>query len=444
MILAHYFPPFPLSIDNQSAASDHYTVENLFRNGDGSKYYSVGGYLRDRPLPTPLWRDRFWIFINYAIEIERARLIGVDAFGVDLIQLGRGRYFNEVEMLIYTANQYDDFYIVPEPGMVSLKRSEPAELADYLGSLKTNRSIYRLPDDRMLVAPFAPDKAGVNYWRSVLDRCASNGAPIALLPVLLNPGAAAEEFAPLSYGLSSWGDRSPEGRDPKSAYGQTAHSPIWMMPVTPQELEAEDSAFWETENTSLFRHQWMQAIDKGYDLAQLVTWNDYSETSEVSPSFSTQFLFYDLAAFYGEWFKTGRAPQIETDAIYYSHRRQIVEIPGPSVAGESALRTWGPQRPVNHVEMLALLKAPARIQIKLGDRVFSRAANGGVAVFTVDAAPGRPRFSILRDGASVVELESAWEIEAGPAKFDATYVGGSSTRDVKIPYRDEIEQALHG
>src|SRR5262249_38985480 len=66
-LVAHYFPPLPLSLDNKPAAEDYWTAEYLRRSGEGNKYYRQGGYTRQRPLPVGPWPSRYWREINAAI-----------------------------------------------------------------------------------------------------------------------------------------------------------------------------------------------------------------------------------------------------------------------------------------------------------------------------------------------------------------------------------------
>ena len=123
--------------------------------------------------------------------------------------------------------------------------------------------------------------------------------------------------------------------------------------------------FGKPENTRLFEHEWQQAIFGGFQYAQLITWNDFSETTEVSPGIETQFLFYDLTRYYSAWFKSGKRPEIYKDAIYYCHRNQIIEPDYSPVQGEAPMHLHG-VLVSNKVEMLAFLIAPATLQIELG------------------------------------------------------------------------------
>src|ERR1700722_1374635 len=44
-VFAHYFHPFPLSIDNNPAAKDYYNAQYLSKTGESNKWLKQGGYL---------------------------------------------------------------------------------------------------------------------------------------------------------------------------------------------------------------------------------------------------------------------------------------------------------------------------------------------------------------------------------------------------------------
>ena len=51
LVFAHYFPPFPISIDNVDPSNDYYARNYLTIDGENGKYAQYGGFLRDRPVP---------------------------------------------------------------------------------------------------------------------------------------------------------------------------------------------------------------------------------------------------------------------------------------------------------------------------------------------------------------------------------------------------------
>ncbi|WP_448699237.1 hypothetical protein [Streptomyces avidinii] len=79
LVFAHYFTPYPLSLDNAAADRDYYTRNYLDPDGESGKHGRYGGLLRDRPLPvTPKGGD--WEYANLQQEVRTARAAGIDGF----------------------------------------------------------------------------------------------------------------------------------------------------------------------------------------------------------------------------------------------------------------------------------------------------------------------------------------------------------------------------
>jgi hypothetical protein len=201
-----------------------------------------------------------------------------------------------------------------------------------------------------------------------------------------------------------------------------------MLPIAPQDERPNSSIYWESNNTRLFRKLWEAAIETDAPQVHLITWNDFSETTSVEPSSDSQFVFYDLAAYYISWFKLGKRPRITKDAIYYTHRRQLVHDGQVAIEGDRPMKRLGTTEVANNIELLAFLTAPAKLQIQIADNVYFLDADEGVQEFQVPATFGRPTFRIIRNEVEVQRVTSAWEISNTLDRDDFTYYGGSSSR----------------
>ena len=433
-VFFHYFPPFPLSFSNQPRGRDHYDDQYLRREGENNRYANVGGYLRERPMAVGPWQSQYWRQINYAIEILRARLTGADGYMVDILRLRSDPTWERIRDLFATSGAItQDFHIAPEPDAAALKNINPEALVETLLDLADSPAAYRLRDGRLLVAPFNAENYPPSFWRTVVDEMAHRGAPIALLPVFLSPLRNAAAFAQFSYGLSYWGSKDvmavEAGNDDSIRRQLGSISPIFMQPITPQDARPKSAAFSESNNTVLFRELWMKAIRNNVPYVQVITWNDYSESTEIAPSSGIQFLFYDLATYYITWFKTGREPRIVRDAIYYSHRRQVVA-PGMVIhAGDTPMQLRGATPVHNQIELVALLTQPAVLQIEIAGKRFDQRSQAGLATLQAPATLGRPIFRIVRNDRVELEKISDWEIGERTDVADPLYVGGSSTRN---------------
>jgi hypothetical protein len=246
---------------------------------------------------------------------------------------------------------------------------------------------------------------------------------------------AARDVVDISDGLTDWGIRDVARLEAqRSAPLRHMKTRVWMQPIAPQDERPKVPAFSEADNTAMFRASWQEAFRQDADYIHLVTWNAYAEATEVGPSTGIQFLFYDLTRYFIDWYKAGEPPRITRDAIYYSHRTQIFDPDRPPRPGDQSYKDVGPSPVSNKIEMVAMLTAPAEIEIQIGAAHVRHAYGAGLAVLTAASKPGRPIFRIFRNNEVVVEKVSDWTIDTAPAAANPVYFGGSSTRAfVKVP-----------
>ena len=123
------------------------------------------------------------------------------------------------------------------------------------------------------------------------------------------------------------------------SYPETVHSTygkIFMMPVDPQQFRPRDFAFTEAGNSGAFRNAWSSAIQGDSDWIQLVTWNDYSESSQVAPYTDATLRrdigtgYYDLNGYYAAWFLTQQQPTVTHDVLYYFYRKELTTAAAPA------------------------------------------------------------------------------------------------------------------
>ena len=324
------------------------------------------------------------------------------------------------------------FKIAFEPGMVGLGTDiDPQRLSQALLTLNECPASYHLADGRLLVAPFAAERKPPEFWRDVTRLLDAKGVKMAFLPVFLNPAKFAADFRDMSYGISYWGDG--DVNSVESANSQNFHHslatmwPVIMDPVRPQDVRPKSSIFWEAENTKLYRTMWETAINDGANYVQVITWNDLSESTEIEPGSAIQYVYYDFTAYYIDWFKTGSAPKIISDAIYYSSRSQITQLVQPP-EGQQPMRLLGRTPVENNIEMVAFLTAPGLMKISIDGKVYEKEAKAGMSVFSVPASWGRPSFEVVRAGKTVAAVDAHYAIKHDPNREDPLYYGGSSNR----------------
>lgn len=438
-VFAHYFSPFPLSIDNQPPDKDYYAVNYLSPAGEGDKWSFCGGFIRERPLPVePGAEGSDWVGRNFDIEVRRAVTMGLDGFTFDILTTN-GVLWDRLKELLDSAQRVDGgFKIALMPDMYSTFHGTDAEArAQFVSAIKevaSHPAVYRLTDGRLVISPFATDARTPDWWVSVIDELKSAGIEVALVALYVSPwGNNTKDLkakVPSLYGTSSWGPRSLEGGLGMKGSAKDAHDlgVLWMAPVAPQDSRPKDLIFTEATNSAAFRALWESAIDGGADWVQLITWNDYSEDSEISPSSQIHGAFYDLSAYYATWFKTGSPPKIVRDALYYFHRAQSMSAAPDLTKQKKAYEAVNGTTAVDDIELVAMLTAPGTLEIAIGGKTQKKDVGAGMQTFQVPLEEGTPTFRLVRGGATVTEVTSSSPISNTIVYQDPLYhAGGSMT-----------------
>lgn len=424
-VIAHYFPPYPLTIGAYEGERDYYAQHYLRREGENGKFAPWGGMLRQRPLQGPRARNQRQSDLR--VEVARAARIGIDVFGVDLLKLD-GKVAEVVPALLEAAQETDPrFRIAIQPDMSSLRKVTLDELVAYLLDFAKHPAAFRSADGRLVVMPFRTEARPPEFWQSLIDRMAGAGEPVAFIPFFVDPSGA-RGYAPFSAAAMRGHTADATGGLAQRSFGLRAIAegyPAWIANAAPQDSRAKYGVAWEAEGSRALTGAVRAGIEGGASGLHFMTWNDYTEATEVQPSTATRFAFYDLAAYHIAWFKTGAPPRIERDGFIGLHRRQLFR-PENRALG----RPWRVRgRPVvDIVEMTAFLTAPAELAITTGGKTYREKANAGLHRFAVPAAVGPVSMSIARAGKTLAACRSPWAIEAEPNRQDPLYAGFSSLR----------------
>ncbi|OIJ66049.1 glycoside hydrolase family 71 protein [Streptomyces mangrovisoli] len=427
LVFAHYFPPYPLSLDNQPADRDYYTRNYLTPQGEQGRHAAYGGLLRDRPLPVRPATGN-WQLADLEREVRTARDAGIDGFTVDILSL-TGTNRQRVDLLLRAAHRVDPhFRIVLMPDMTSL-HTDPRTLADQLAVLAESPSAYRLDDGRLVVSPFKAEAHDPAWWSQVIARLRERGIGTALVPVFLDFRAHAAAFAPISHAFSSWGNRSYTGQTGVAGDVRLAHSlgKKWMQAVSVQDVRPNQGVYDEAGNTATLRSTWNHAISDGADWVQLTTWNDYSEGSQFAPSLHNGHTYLDISSYYLTRFKTGNWPRIVRDTVYITSRVQFADASAP-LQPQLMRPRQGTAPPRDQVEFLTFLTAPATVSARVGGVPRVYRAPIGVHAEDLPLGPGLSRASVRRAGTQVASATTRYPARRTVEVQDLQYYGVSSRR----------------
>jgi Glycosyl hydrolase family 71 len=436
-VFAHYFYPFPVSIDNAAAANDYYNSEYLNPQGESGKWKKQGGFLRQRPLPVSPSSDSQWQLLNMESEVRRAIARGITGFTIDVMGVNEATDSNSaLHLMLAAAHAVDSrFKIVVMPD-ISVLKSDTNSVVKIIASVANSPAAYRLSDGRLVVSAF---DAGLNlpsWWETVIGQLDAQGIKVAFVPTFLGWTHDADTFAAFSYGYGDWGTATAASGsamvgDPKIVHD--TYGKIFMMPVDPQQYRPKDFLFWEAGNSAAFRNAWMSSINGDADWVQLVTWNDFSESSEIAPSTDVTLRrdigtgYYDLTGYYAAWFLTGKQPTIDHDVLYYFYRRETSTAAGPAQSQKDYIATGVAE---DDIELLAFLTAPGVVKITIGGKTYTQSAAAGVTSFKIASQPGTPIFTLARSGADVFSVTGGVQIYGASGLpsgvIDLTYWSGSA------------------
>jgi hypothetical protein len=436
-VFAHYFHPFPVSIDNQPPATDYYNAQYLARTGESSKWLAQGGYLRQRPLGVTPNSNPNWQQLNMEGEVQAAIARGITGFTFDSMAVSDATdSASDLHLMLAAAQAVDSrFKIVIMPDMTALGTDADA-VVQIIAAVAGSPAAYHLSDGRLVVSPFDASLNTPAWWQSVIGQLSAQGIQIALVPTFLGWAGEASAFSAFSYGFSDWGSATVDGADALEGGPAIVHSTykkIFMMPVDPQQYRPKDFLYWEAGNSAALREAWNDSIQGDADWVQLVTWNDFSESSPIQPVTDATLQrnigtgFYNLTGYFASWFLTGQQPTITHDVLYYFYRREPVT---GAASGQSQLATVYSGTAENSIELLAFLTSPGVLKITIGGTTYTQNAAAGIASFKIASQPGTPVFTLSRGGSDVFSFQGGVQIY-GPSGLpstvqDLTYWSGSA------------------
>jgi hypothetical protein len=164
--------------------------------------------------------------------------------------------------------------------------------------------------------------------------------------------------------------------------------------------------------TERLRGVWADMIRDQASLLQLVTWNDYTENTNLAPAFNTRYTIYDLTGYFIDWWRRGEPPVPEQDRVYLTYAKYPRDARGwPFRIGVRSDR---------RLEVLTILTEPATV--RLPGREIRYQAPAGLHVADFPVTPGPVSAEVVRDGAVVVRLESPEPITDRPFREDNAMV----------------------
>lgn len=420
--------------------------------GFGSAYFGSGSVMRNQPIPLPQSVTATYV-TTYAqaeqdllSDVTLAAQIGIDAF---LLNCWYGpedfRWRAQMIGMFDAADTYSSqnpagFAVVPNiDSYIMAARLQqnpndpvavPETVADNFATFKTRRSFMKM-GSRYVIGAFGVEALPLTRYRRFLDRLHNaHNMDVYFTGVFVDPTQRAN-YAPILQLYSRW------SVDPYSQVSSEAADKSWanklgigfMSDVSqsydrPLSFIASETGGFQTEINT-----WTRAISDGAQAVNIITWNDHSEGTNLRPNTGSQYAFYDIAAYYIAWYKTGVKPAITRDVLYYSHRMH------PTTAAPDTTKQATPYKSKNNfplenkVYLVGFLTKAATMEIRSGGKLYQQAADPGIQAMSAPlAANDLPQFMLVRNKQTTISMLSAFQTRAGDMWQDLLYRAGGSTR----------------
>jgi glucan endo-1,3-alpha-glucosidase len=370
---------------------------------------------------------------GYEREIQEAQAAGIDGFALD-----EGAYddpvwfyYNINTALIYRAAEelntgFKLFFSVDFANTDSIVHM----ISTYAARTNTFRH-----DGKVVVSTYA--QTGLNWLKSVFVPLKRKGISVFFIPYFL-PNPVRElpsyqdgvnilnTYSNLLDGLFYWGAAGLPAQLSacNSNYNLAAHQAgkLFMASVAPHYWGcvqlANGRRYYEFHGGEGTISQWQSIIANQPDWVEINTWNDYYESTYISPvgnpgqyeplanPVPSEPLgnpvrychsgFLALSQRYIAWYKTGRQPPLTNDELYYFYRTHSTKLVASDTHDTPATHFFGDVADV--IYNTVFLTAPAQLEIYSGTNSFTNTLAAGLQQLRTPFSPGPQTFILRRNG----------------------------------------------
>ena len=361
----------------------------------------------------------------YQKEIREAQAAGIDGFALDVGDwTGPDWYYKTRVKTIYNAAEQmgTGFKL-----FFSVELTNTADIVDMVTTYgpRTNSFHYQ---GKTVVSTFGQN--GVDWQNGVFAPLLTTGINVFFVPFFW-PASKAElpgyqdavgilnTYSNLVDGLFLFGAAGlPEQlAQCNSNYTAAVHAAgkLSMAGFTPHYWGCNQTnsgrRYYETRGGEGTVLQWQSIIQNQPDWVEIVTWNDFNESTYVSPSSvwsqaPTRYChsgYLELASHFIAWYKTGQEPAIDRDAFFYFYRIH----PKAAVASDTndvAVTAFGGTVD-DTLYTTALLVSPAQLEIQSGGVLTTNPLRAGMSHLRTPFTPGPQTFTLKRSGQQLFSLQ---------------------------------------
>lgn len=391
--------------------------------------------------------------------MRRAKDAGIDAFALNI---GVDGYTDQQLNYAYESAERNGMKVFISFDFNWWSPGDANGVGSKIAQYKTRAAQLRV-EQRVFASSFAGDGLDVNQMRSAA------GENVYFVPNF-HPGQSDTGQIDGALNWLGWpndgNNKAPKPgqsisvQDGDNAYRNWLGGKTYLAPVSPWFFthfgpEVSFSKNWVFPGGSLLYDRWNEVLDQGFPMVEIITWNDYGESHYVAPLNSPHYDdgnskwandmphdgWLDLSKPFIKAYKDGARSvnnYIEKEQIVYWYRRTLRTLDcdaTDTTAGRSANNNSGNYfmgRPDGWESMddvvyiVSLLRSPGTVTVHSGGLTKTEQVPAGAHIFTVPAGIGKQKFTLSRNGGTVMEETSLMDISnvcpCGLYNFNA-YVG---------------------
>jgi glucan endo-1,3-alpha-glucosidase len=418
------------------------------RSFTGFLIYSFGALILPGILANARAASPHYVFAHYMVcnptygasiqgfehDIQDAQAAGIDGFALDLGAYNDPTqpYYNRNVAYMYSAAQAlsTNFKL-----FFSIEFTNSADIVQLISTYAARPNTF-LQGTNVVVSTFGNN--GVDWDNGVFVRLSQKGISVYFLPYFITtPPTELPTYADgvnllntysnLLNGLFYFGAAGLPAQlaQCNTNYNLAVHQAgkIFMASASP--------SYWGCVQTGIGRRyfeddggegtitQWQSIIANQPDWVEITTWNDFNESTYVSPvvdpgQYESQFStphryshagYLELTKRYIAWYKTGVPPAINQDALFYFYRTHSTNLVASATNDTPVMWFLGDVADVIYNTMF--LTAPAQLQVVSGTNSVIYSLGAGLQQVRTPFAPGTQTFTLVRKGALVLSVQGA-------------------------------------
>ena len=396
---------------------------------------------------------------GYEHDIQDAQAAGIDGFALDCGQWdapGADWYYtNRVEKIYLAAERLGTGFKL----FFSVDDSNTNDIVDMISSHASRPNSFRY-QGKLVVSTFGGNT--VNWQANVFPRLQQAGINVFFVPFyytetgnLYDPTATSNLLTKYNYsdGLFYFAAGTAALiTNCNQAYYQacTNAGKLFMAGYSPSYWgcvqNTSGRSYSETQGGEGTETEWNWIIAHQPDWVEITTWNDFNESTYLSPinnpgSYGGESPaaipyrychagYLELTKHYISWYKTGQEPQITQDALFYYYRTHSTN----AVAGNDIPVTsfQGPIQDVIYTTVF--LTAPAQLEIISGTNYITNSLTIGISNIRTPFATGTQHFTLRRNGLPVVASQgpNIWSQILNYDYFPATGYAYAASTDADL------------